>query len=109
MLDFSSLEPGQAKGEKSEQEKKTVSTWDVNKDVLLANALLYWRVEGGGNQGGNFGPVVCVNLRADADWELTCVRHRAQPFPIIVSFNPTYEEALLLPSFYQREKGDTEH
>lgn len=87
-----------------------MNTWEVNKDVLLANALVYCRVGGGGDAPRwHFRTMVCVNLRADADGELTWVRHCAQLFPIIVSFNPTCEEALLLSSFPQREKGDTEH
>lgn len=42
VADFSSLEPGQAKG------KKTVSTWGENK-AALAHVLAYWLAEGGEN------------------------------------------------------------
>lgn len=106
-------------GARSGQEETNVSKrnrqWvprEVNKDILLVNPLVYWLEEGEREsiqQGGNLGPVVCVNIRANADRELTGVRRGPQPFPIIVSFNPTYEKALLLSSFYRRENGDMEH
>lgn len=96
-VQFSSLEPGQAERKAVWAGTAMVSAWEGSKAVLPANLLVHG--------GGHLGPVMCVNkqYRSRCWWRTYMCQTPRSAFPISISFHPTYEEARLLSSFFQRE------